>query len=253
MSLSHSLIKESGQIRKTQSTIVNFLFSSLLLLRIPSVTNHASFRHPPTKQIRLLTPLCLSSLYLSRLNWPRSSISLPSFLQGKGGQPYETPRFSAAIYKKPLWTKWRGCLIVLPQGFRRRARYLAAPGISICLWLCHWFERLFLCSWDDQALNSLLHGLPDPVKDELIAQELSSNLQGLIDLVMHIDTRKQTWQKGQYQVFSLNAPVSTLASLDFLPKPMHILPKERQRCQGNYFGQAGHVVQTCLLKGQASR
>lgn len=60
--------------------------------------------------------------------------------------------------------------------------------VSLHAWLCCWFQDSGSHLWLGSAGTLWLHGLADQIKDELVARELPSTLQELMDLAKCIDT-----------------------------------------------------------------
>ena len=134
-----------------------------------------------------------------------------------------------------------------------------------------------MCDWDPAALPDVfMRGLAGYIEDELVAYELPSTLEGLIELATCLDLPIQ--QEGE----TLRVPVTfcpatqfpnkspvTPASSSFSstapvsvedPEPLQLgrtrlSPEERERRQRQnlcmYFGQPGHFVSWFPVKARA--
>jgi len=131
--------------------------------------------------------------------------------------------------------------------------------------------------WDDAALRGLfLNGLSDQLQDELVTQDETDNLKGLIAQAIQLDNRlRGRRQQGAARGSPLSMPrsegfpnalqlvplhptvqaLSSEVSLGVEPMQMgraHLSPAERSRRmrvgECLYCGELGHVIATCPLR-----
>lgn len=121
------------------------------------------------------------------------------------------------------------------------------------------------CGWNEPALVArFLEGLNAEVKDEILAREVPSLLDPLIDLAIRVEKRFHLRQRARYtETGSFSPPPSFSSSssvAEAAPEPMQlgglrISPKERERrilyrlCL--YCGSDKHFVSACQVKANA--
>lgn len=122
---------------------------------------------------------------------------------------------------------------------------------------------LTTCGWNETALAArFLEGLSAHVKDEVIARELPTDLDPLIDLAIRVEKRfdLRCRVRGADSTSSSSVAASTPPISIPVPEPMqlgglHISAKERKRRLVNrlcmYCGAANHFVSSCPVKANA--
>lgn len=120
------------------------------------------------------------------------------------------------------------------------------------------------CGWNEPALVArFLEGLNANVKDEVIARELPTRLDPLIELAIRIEKRFDLRRRTRVMDSASPSPVSAVSSLPSFhsePEPMQlgglrISAKERERRLINrlcmYCGAPDHFVSVCPVKASA--
>ncbi len=110
-----------------------------------------------------------------------------------------------------------------------------------------------------------LHGLADRIQKEIFTVELPTDLDGLIELALHVDALLEQHNRGRHKLVSDLPEYSTAYSCNKVSLPSGCEPmqvgrarlsweeRDHRRAKGLcfYCGAAGHFLDDCPLKGQA--
>lgn len=119
--------------------------------------------------------------------------------------------------------------------------------------------------WNTEALyDTFFQGLSEDIKDKLIPHALPTDFEQLVDMAIRIDVRREQRHKTQRSLCHLHQGNPLIPAFSprppGVPEPMQVdrtclSPAEKEWRWIDrvcfYFGQLGHFVQVCPLKGRA--